>query len=66
MAQLTLHLLGPPTVELDGQPVSLGRHKAMSMLAYLALSEGSHSSDSLTALLWPELDQRRAEGCPCV
>ena len=30
------------------------------MLSYLALSPGSHSRDSLAALLWPELDQRRA------
>ena len=60
MPKLTLHLLGPPQIDLDGEPVSLGRHKAVALLAYLALSEGSHSRDSLAALLWPELDHRRA------
>ena len=60
MPHLILHLLGSPLVELDGESVSLGRHKAVALLAYLALSPGSHSRDSLAALLRPDLDQRRA------
>jgi len=32
---------------------------AVALLAYLALSPGSHSRDALAALLWPVLDGRR-------
>jgi DNA-binding SARP family transcriptional activator len=59
---LTLCLLGPPLVELDGQPVQLGRHKAVALLAYLALTGQPHSRDALATLLWPELDQSHARG----
>jgi DNA-binding SARP family transcriptional activator len=35
MSRLSIRLLGPPLIELDGQPVQLGRHKATALLAYL-------------------------------
>ncbi|MFL7811459.1 MAG: BTAD domain-containing putative transcriptional regulator, partial [Anaerolineae bacterium] len=62
MPRLTLRLLGPPLVELDGQPVQLGRHKAVALLAYLALTRQPHSRDALATLLWPGLDQSHARG----
>jgi len=62
MPRLTLRLLGPPRIELDGQPVQLGRHKAVALLAYLALTRQPHSRDALATLLWPELDQSHARG----
>jgi DNA-binding SARP family transcriptional activator len=62
MPKLALYLLGPPRVELDGQAVPLGRHKAVALLAYLALTRQPHSRDALATLLWPELDQSRARG----
>jgi predicted ATPase/DNA-binding SARP family transcriptional activator/predicted negative regulator of RcsB-dependent stress response len=62
MVRLTMRLLGPPLVELDGQAVQLGRHKALALLAYLALTGQPHSRDALATLLWPELDQRGARG----
>jgi predicted ATPase/DNA-binding SARP family transcriptional activator len=62
MPRLSLRLLGPPLVELDGQPVQLGRHKAVALLAYLALTRQPHSRDALATLLWPELDQSGARG----
>jgi predicted ATPase/DNA-binding SARP family transcriptional activator len=62
MPRLTLHLLGPPMVELDGQGVQLGRHKAVALLAYLALTRQPHSRDALATLLWPDLDQSHARG----
>jgi predicted ATPase/DNA-binding SARP family transcriptional activator len=62
MPRLTLRLLGPPLVELDGEPVHLGRHKAVALLAYLALTRGPHARDALATLLWSELDQSGARG----
>jgi predicted ATPase/DNA-binding SARP family transcriptional activator len=60
MPRLALYLLGPPRVELDGEPIHIARRKAVALLAYLALTGGSHSRDSLATLLWPEYDQSSA------
>ena len=60
MSQLALYLLGPPRIELDGEPVQIPRRKAMALLVYLAVTGRNHNRDSLTALLWPEYDQSRA------
>jgi len=57
MSRLRLYLLGPPHVELDGEPLHLPRRKAMALLAYLAETGRAHSRDSLATLLWPEYDQ---------
>ncbi|MFN2131707.1 MAG: BTAD domain-containing putative transcriptional regulator [Anaerolineae bacterium] len=62
MPRLILRFLGPPLIELDGQPIHLGRHKAVALLAYLALTRQPHSRDALATLLWPELDQSHARG----
>lgn len=62
MSRLGLHLLGPPHLERDGAVVALDRHKALALLAYLALAEGVHARDSLAALLWPGADQAHARG----
>jgi DNA-binding SARP family transcriptional activator len=60
MSRLALYLLGPPRIELDGEPVHIARRKAVALLAYLAMMGGSHSRDTLATLLWPEYDQSRA------
>ncbi len=60
MSQMALYLFGPPRLELDGTPVHIPRRKAMTLLAYLAVTGQSHSRDSLAALLWPENDQSSA------
>jgi predicted ATPase/DNA-binding SARP family transcriptional activator/Tfp pilus assembly protein PilF len=57
---LSLRLLGPPSIELDGAPVEVDTRKAVALLAYLAVSEQAHSRESLAALFWPEYDQERA------
>jgi DNA-binding SARP family transcriptional activator len=60
MSSLTLSLLGPPCVERDGALVHVPRHKAIALLAYLAVTGQTHRRDALATLLWPEHDQSRA------
>jgi DNA-binding SARP family transcriptional activator len=51
MSRLALYLLGPPRPELDGEPIHIGRRKAMALLAYMAATGQLHSRDSLATLL---------------
>jgi predicted ATPase/DNA-binding SARP family transcriptional activator len=60
MSQLALYLLGPPRIELNGEPVHIGRARAVALLAYLAVEGGLHRRDSLAALIWPEYDRSSA------
>ncbi len=60
MYRLTLFLLGSPRIERDGEAVQVRRRKAVALLAYLAVTGGSHSRDALATLFWPEYDQSRA------
>jgi predicted ATPase/DNA-binding SARP family transcriptional activator len=62
MAHLSLALLGPLQVKLDGAPVSaLESDKVRALLAYLALEAGRpHRRDALAGLLWPERPDRAA------
>ncbi|MEP6697037.1 MAG: BTAD domain-containing putative transcriptional regulator, partial [Pseudonocardiales bacterium] len=57
--QLTVGLLGTPTVERAGSPVTFDTRKAVALLAYLAVTGQAHSRESLTALLWPDHDRTR-------
>ena len=59
LSMFTLRLFGNPHIEQDGKMVSLGTRKAIALAAYLATTGNRHSRDTLVALLWPELDQRR-------
>lgn len=60
MACLELFLLGPPHVKRDGQPVKMGRRKAIALAAYLAVTGESHTRDALATLFWPESNQSQA------
>jgi len=60
MAELRIHLLGPPRVEIDGEPVHIGRRKALGLLAYVALAQAPCRREALAALLWPESDESSA------
>ncbi|MGD8793131.1 MAG: BTAD domain-containing putative transcriptional regulator, partial [Anaerolineae bacterium] len=64
MAQLALFLFGPPRLERDGVPLQFDTRKILALVAYVAISdletEGGHTSrESLTALLWPDLEPGR-------
>jgi DNA-binding SARP family transcriptional activator len=56
MPRLTLRLLGPVEVALDGEPVTgLAYEKVRALLAYLAVeSDRPHHRDTLAVLLWPD------------
>ena len=60
MPNLSLWLLGPARIELNGAPLELQRRKTLAMLAYLAVTGEAQRRDSLAALLWPESDQNSA------
>lgn len=60
MPQLDIRLLGPPEIELNGQPIQVDTRKAVALLAYLAVSGEQQRRDSLAAFFWPESDQTRA------
>ena len=59
MPQLTIRLLGPPLIELDGVPINVDTRKAIALLAYLAVEGQAQSRAVLATLLWPESDETR-------
>ena len=55
MARLTLTLLGPFTVALDGQSLNLRSARIRALLAYLALEPPrADAGEALAALFWPD------------
>jgi DNA-binding SARP family transcriptional activator len=64
MAHLSLSLLGPFQVTLDGQPVAgVKSNKVRALLAYLAVeADRMHHREVLAGLLWPDWPDRDALG----
>ncbi len=62
MPHLSIRVLGPFQVSLDGQPLSgFNSDKVRALLAYLALSpDHPRRRESLAGLLWPEFPERSA------
>src|SRR5512144_1225902 len=60
--RLSVGLLGPLDVRLDGEPVSgFEYNKVRALLAYLAVEASQpHSRGHLCAMLWPEAPERAA------
>ncbi len=61
MGRLILRLLGTPEVSHAEQPLTFQTRKVLALLAYLAVEQGVHSRDKITALLWPESDDERGK-----
>ncbi|HEY8198882.1 MAG TPA: AAA family ATPase [Candidatus Limnocylindrales bacterium] len=55
-AGLSVRLLGPVEVDVDGRRVAFDTRKAVALLAYLAVVQRPTSREGLAALLWPESD----------
>jgi len=60
MSQLSISLFGAPQIENDGKALKINRRKAVALLAYLAITQQSHSRDALATMFWPEADQSHA------
>jgi DNA-binding SARP family transcriptional activator len=62
MPHLSILVLGPLQVSVDGVPVDgFATDKVRALLAYLALSPGHpHRREALAGLLWPEFPERSA------
>ena len=62
MPRLSLSLLGPFQVTLDGHPITaFESDKVRALLAYLAVeSDRPHRRERLAGLLWPERSERSA------
>jgi len=58
--RLSLRLLGPPEVSLEGLPVRFRIKKELALLCYLAAEGGRHPRRGLAELLWPESEERHA------
>ena len=50
---LALFLLGSPYIERNGSPIRVEHHKAIAILAYLAVNAENHRHDVLAAFFWP-------------
>ncbi len=62
MAELRLHILGTPRIEINDDELTLPRRKGLALLVYLAITGEAKRRDTLATLFWPESSQSRARG----
>ena len=55
-----LYLIGTPRMERGGQTIFVPRRKTLALLAYLAVTGGMQSRETLAALFWPDYDPSSA------
>jgi DNA-binding SARP family transcriptional activator len=61
-APLTIRLLGPVGIEVQGEPLDVDTRKAVALLAYVAVAGRPTPRESLAALLWPDSEEAEARG----
>lgn len=59
---LSIRLLGPLEVIVDGRPISVDTRKAMAIVALVAGEGRSFEREELAATFWPEADDGAARG----
>jgi DNA-binding SARP family transcriptional activator/tetratricopeptide (TPR) repeat protein len=57
---LSIELVGPPSVEVDGRALDVDTRKAIALLAYLAVTGRPSSREVIAGLLWPDTAPDRA------
>jgi WD40 repeat protein/DNA-binding SARP family transcriptional activator len=60
MTPIRLRLLGAPDLSRGDQPAVFKTRKAVALLAYLTVEQGSHPRELLADLLWPAADAEDA------
>ena len=63
-SRLSIALLGPPVVLVDGAPLRVDTRKALALLAYLSVTGRPARRDTLCALLWRDAAPDRARASP--
>ena len=53
-AALTIRLLGPVDIRVDGVPLAVDTRKAVALLAYVAVAGRPTPREALATLLWPD------------
>jgi DNA-binding SARP family transcriptional activator/predicted Ser/Thr protein kinase len=61
LSRIELFLFGLPYLKREGKTLEVDARKTMAILAYLAASDTPRGRDSLLALLWPNLEPRKAQ-----
>src|SRR5829696_5587417 len=61
-AGLSIRVLGPLEVLVDGAPLVVDTRKALALVALLAVEGRPFAREELAALLWPEADSESARG----
>jgi predicted ATPase/DNA-binding SARP family transcriptional activator len=60
MSNLSISLLGPPLIKLNGDPVKIPTSRVTPLLAYLAICGQPQSRETLASLLWTDSNQKQA------
>lgn len=60
--RIELHLFGYPRLDIDGRTVVLGLQKGLALVVYAAEARAPVARETLSGLLWPDLDAEAARG----